>query len=327
MRVLVSGYYGFSNGGDEAIALSISRELRARGHTPVLLSANPEQTAAAYDCEAAPRMQPLALMRELRRADLLLSGGGGLLQDKTSRRNLSYYLGLIRLARALGVRAAVFNQSIGPLSVQGGEAVRRGTAGLPLVVRDRGSLRTLDLLGASGVRLGGDPALLLEPSAGIRPDPRRVVLAPRGDVTESLPALRWLTGELQRRGYHVTALAFMPSEDSAAAYSLGADEVLDTPDPQVLLDAIASSGSVVGVRLHALILAAAAGVPFVGLSYDPKVAGFCRDAGAPVHSTQPELRQLLPEVLHAATPNWTAVQAMKARARASFDWVLEGLEG
>lgn len=324
MRVLVSGYYGFANGGDEAIALSISRELRARGHTPVLLSANPEQTAAAYDCEAVPRMQPLALVRELRRADLLLSGGGGLLQDKTSRRNLSYYLGLIRLAQALGVRAAVFNQSIGPLSVQGGEAVRRSVKGLPLVVRDRGSLRTLEVVGVSGARLGGDPALLLEPSVGTLPDPRRVILAPRGDVTQSLPALRWLTGELQQRGYLVTALAFMPSEDAAAAYSLGANEVMENPHPRALLDAIAGSGSVVGVRLHALILAAAAGVPFVGLSYDPKVEGFCHDAASPVYGTQPDPRRLLADVLQATPPDWAAVHEMRARARASFDWVLEG---
>lgn len=326
MRVLVSGYYGFYNGGDEAIALSISRELRARGHTPVLLSANPAHTAEAYECGAAPRMQPLALVQELRRADLLLSGGGGLLQDKTSARNLSYYLGLIRLARLLGVRAAVFNQSIGPLSVQGGERIRRGVSGLPLVVRDQLSLQTLEALGLTG-QLGGDPALLLEPSAGIQRNPRRVVVAPRGDVTESLPVLRQLVSELQGRGYTVTALAFMPAEDSAAAYTLGADEVLENPHPQALLDTIAGSGWVVGVRLHALILAAAAGVPFAGLSYDPKVAGFCRDAGAPVHSTQPDLSQLLSEVLHAAAPDWAAVQAMKVRARESFDWVLDGVDG
>ncbi|MFC6618305.1 polysaccharide pyruvyl transferase CsaB [Deinococcus radiophilus] len=321
LRVLVSGYYGFANGGDEAIALSISRELRAWGHTPVLLSADPAHTAAHCECEAAPRMNPLALARELRLADLLLSGGGGLLQDKTSARNLTYYLGLIRLARLLGTPAAVFNQSIGPLSVRGGTRVRRGVQGLPLVVRDRASLRTLETLGLQG-QLGGDPALLLTPSPALIRDETSVVIAPRGDVAESLLPLRDLVSRLQAAGHRVTALALMPAADGEAARSLGADTVLESADPQLLLDAIAASGYVVGVRLHALILAAAAGVPFAGLSYDPKVQGFCSDAGAPVHSTAPDVGLLLEQVQQGVGFDSRAVEEMKARARASFDVVL-----
>lgn len=321
MRVLVSGYYGFANGGDEAIALSISRELRARGHTPVLLSADPAHTAALCGCEAAPRMQPLALARELRRADLLLSGGGGLLQDKTSGRNLTYYLGLIRLARLLGTPAAVFNQSIGPLSVRGGNRVARAVRGLPLVVRDRGSLRTLETLGLTGV-LGGDPALLLQPSPGLVRDPASVVIAPRGDVAESLPPLRELVQALQAGGHRVVALALMPAADGEAARSLGADAVIESADPQLLLDTIAASGYVVGVRLHALILAAAAGVPFAGLSYDPKVQGFCADAGAPVHTTRPDVGLLLEQVQQGVGFDTECVAEMKDRARQSFDRVL-----
>ncbi|MDL2345732.1 polysaccharide pyruvyl transferase family protein, partial [Deinococcus sp. MIMF12] len=143
MRVAVSGYYGFGNTGDEAIALAITRELKAAGHTPLLLSNTPAETARLYGSESAPRMQPVGLLGALARSQVLLSGGGGLLQDGTSARTLTYYLGVIRLARLLGKRAVVFNQSVGPLSEAGGRRVAAALGGVPLIVRDRGSLETL----------------------------------------------------------------------------------------------------------------------------------------------------------------------------------------
>jgi polysaccharide pyruvyl transferase WcaK-like protein len=41
----------------------------------------------------------------------------------------------------------------------------------------------------------------------------------------------------------------------------------------------ASAGLVIGMRLHALILAAANGVPSVALAYDPKIAAFMVQTG------------------------------------------------
>jgi polysaccharide pyruvyl transferase CsaB len=321
MRVTVSGFYGFGNTGDEAIALAISRELIRRGHDPLLLSQTPAQTARLYNCRSEARMSPLPLLRAVGSADVLLSGGGGLLQDKTSARTLTYYLSVVRLARTLGKRAVVFNQSIGPLSESGGAQVTRGLRGVNSIVRDRCSLETLVALGVKA-ELGGDPALLLEPSAGLERDPDMVVLAPRGDVQGATERLRVLAAELRLRGRRVVALSFYPHEDDEAARSLGADQVISTDQPQLALDTIAGAGMVVGVRLHALILAAAAGTPFVGVSYDPKVSGFCADAGAPSVTTEFDVAALSGLVLERREPDWDEVSAMQGRARDSFGWAL-----
>lgn len=317
MKVVVSGYYGFGNTGDEAILLSITRELKKQGHEPVVLSNTPAETAKLYGCQSVARMKPQAVLPALLGAGLVLSGGGGLLQDKTSRRTLSYYLGVIRLARLLRRRVVVFNQSVGPLSEGGGKLTQAALAGLRLIVRDRASVGTLAELHLRA-ELGGDPALLLEPSAGLNRQMNTVVIAPRGDVTDALPALRRTVKRLQAQGRRVVALSFMPDHDDGAANSLGADDVLSTRDPQVALDAIAASGFVIGVRLHALILAAAAGVPFCGLAYDPKIAGFCHDAGAPVHTTQPDVDALTQQAYERVTPDWSAVEDMKFRAMQTF---------
>ena len=322
MKITVSGYYGFGNTGDEAIALAIVRELHSLGHTPTLLSQTPAETAALYGCRAAARMRPLPLVQALSGGEVLLSGGGGLLQDKTSRRTLTYYLSVIRLARTLGKRAVVFNQSIGPLSEAGGVQVARSLRGCRVIVRDRKSLETLGKLGVKGAVLGGDPALLLAPSDQLQRDENTVILAPRGDVTHATERLKRLTADLRSRGRRVVALSFYPHEDDTATHSLGADTVISTRQPQVALDAIAAAGAVAGVRLHALILAAAAGTPFVGVRYDPKIGGFCDDAGAESVPTTFEVAQVLPLLLERREPDWNAVNAMKERARASFGWAL-----
>jgi polysaccharide pyruvyl transferase CsaB len=317
MKVTVSGYYGFGNTGDEAIALAITRELKQRGHRPLLLSNTPEATAETYGCGSAPRMKPAGLLGALARSNVVLSGGGGLLQDKTSARTLTYYLGVIRAARLLGKRVVIFNQSIGPLSPEGGRKVAAALRGLRVIVRDRGSLDTLQALGISG-ELGGDPALLLHPSPSLPRQLGQVIIAPRGDVTEATQRLKTVTAQLQAQGRRVLALSFMPAHDDAAAHSLGADEVLSTVDPQVALDAIASSGFVIGVRLHAVILAAAAGVPFAGVAYDPKVQGFCSDAGAPFHPVALDPQDVCQQAYTRVAPDWNAVAAMKDRASESF---------
>ena len=80
MRVVVSGYHGFGNMGDEAVLAALVQQVRemAPGVQCVALSGNPARTASAYGIEAIPRTSVADIVRELRRADLLVSGGGSL---------------------------------------------------------------------------------------------------------------------------------------------------------------------------------------------------------------------------------------------------------
>ena len=102
-RILISGYYGFNNAGDEAILRLMIDNLRARcpeaGLT--ILSHNPEDTARRYGVRSVNRMNPFLILREILHCDLLISGGGSLLQDATSQRSLLYYLSILNLAQAL----------------------------------------------------------------------------------------------------------------------------------------------------------------------------------------------------------------------------------
>ena len=323
MIVALSGYYGYANTGDEAILLAITTELKRLGHVPLVLSNTPAETSRLYSVNAVHRMRPLEVWNALGRADVLFSGGGGLLQDKTSARTLQYYLGLIRLAKFRKKKAVIFNQSIGPLSSAGEKAVTGALKDVKAIVRESSSQAYLQKLGVKTL-LGGDPALLLEPVSlklKVKADLNTVILAPRGGQPGATARLVELGMGLAQAGRKVIAFSFQPGVDTAELETMKlipGIRLEETADPKRAVELIANTGAVVGVRLHAVILAAASGIPFYGVSYDPKVANFCLDAGAVSVSTDFDVQALLKNVLERRAPNWDAIKAMRDRARESF---------
>lgn len=89
-KIVISGYYGFANAGDEAMLTSIVRALR--GVQPeidlTVISGNPAETSAKHKVKSIYRFNFFKIYNALKNADMLLSGGGSLLQDVTSLRSL-----------------------------------------------------------------------------------------------------------------------------------------------------------------------------------------------------------------------------------------------
>ena len=101
MRVLLSGYYGFGNLGDEALLeVIVERSCAARFPAASVRGAlgDASATAARFGVDATPRWDWRAVRAAIARADVVLSGGGGLLQNATSLRSLLYYAGILREA-------------------------------------------------------------------------------------------------------------------------------------------------------------------------------------------------------------------------------------
>lgn len=121
-RLVLSGYYGFDNSGDEAVLQSILYALKEQGTEqgihiePIVLSGNPEQTSRMYGVKAYHRMRPAQLLRAIRESDGLISGGGSLLQDATSAKTIPYYLAVLKLAQWLGKPTFIYSQGIGPVN-------------------------------------------------------------------------------------------------------------------------------------------------------------------------------------------------------------------
>lgn len=304
MSVVISGYYGFGNLGDEAILHVLLEELRSLGADvgaePVVLSAAPRETARSYGVRAVNRWSLRAIRRELRRARAFLGGGGGLLQDETSRRSALYYLALWAYAHR-HCPVYLVGQGLGPLHSRAVTAWARRVASRAAfaTVRDEPSEKLLRRWGLPEDRLacGGDLTLLLRPKLeGIaRGDPEKsyVLVALRGDLPEGLQEalvqqLRHVQKEL---GWQPVFFAFHPAEDREAMEGLAARL---TPRPPVLqaegvpiceaLRVIGGARAVVGMRLHALIFALLWGVPFLAVGGPTKLETFLRQverAGGP----------------------------------------------
>lgn len=305
MRLLISGYYGFRNAGDEAILAGMVEMFRTTGWELTVLSADPAWTERVHGAAAVDRRSWWAIQASLRESDGLISGGGGLLQDATSIRSNLYYLGILRLARRLHKKTMLFAQSIGPLQARLTRIlVRWGIRDVDAItVRDERSRRQLANLGleVSHVSVTADPAFAA-PSAA--PERGRAILADEGIpldrpllgvslrptarqdhvLQEVSEALALLVDELQVR---VLLFPFHPEQDRELAAQ--AQAAIQRPARTHVLrgeytipELLALTGQLdflIGIRLHSLIFAAAQGVPFLGISYDPKVEGFLEAFG------------------------------------------------
>lgn len=312
-NILISGYYGFDNIGDESILRTLITSLREKipDCRLTVLSHNPASTREKYGVEAVERMSPGAILRAVRQCDMLISGGGSLLQDVTSSKSIHYYLFIIRLAKLLGKKVFIYSQGIGPIDHAFN---RRATARAlkkadGVVVRDERSAKLLEQIGLPQERIviTADPVIRMKrpdrtvgreilARAGIKKDGRLTVgWAIREKnrnstfVREITECIRWL-----RENYDAESvlIPFHYEEDREvcsviAERTNGAAKCLSEKYlSEDMLSIIGNMDVLVGVRLHSMIYAAIMGVPIIGVSYDPKCTAFLNSVGLDSLSTR-----------------------------------------
>lgn len=300
MKIALSGYYGFDNAGDEALLSAITSSIHRLEPAAefVVFSGAPENTAARHGIRAIYYKSPVQVWRELRSSDLLISGGGSIFQDVTSARSLAYYISVVALAKLLGKPVIFYAQGVGPIKRRSSKFLMRlvGNRVDIITLRDEASSRFLLELGVTRPPLlvTADPVFALSPGPS-EEDKIEVLLAQAGLTSQPLigvavrkwpalegyqPGLARLLDRLAGRGYQIVFVPMAYPEDVAEARrvaqlmqapSLVLDESLKSAEHLAL---IARMKLMIAMRLHALIFAANRGVPFAGISYDPKVEAF-----------------------------------------------------
>lgn len=305
-KILISGYYGFNNLGDEAILETIIGRIR---HTVdavdiSVLSATPERTEKNYKVKAYNRKRISSVLKALWNCDVLISGGGSLLQDVTSKLSIKYYLAIILLAKLMGKKVMVYSQGIGPIRKERNRFITRIILNHVdcITVREEKSKTDLRELGLTEKMIGvtADPVIDLSPAdqeKGLTLLKKSSGKWQEGKITVGF-ALRSKDFQTEADYEHLKAtidellphyqLAFIPfhyNEDLQVLKRLQSDYgeqliiVTERFGTSEILGIIGCFDVLVGVRLHSLIFAAVQNVLPIGVSYDPKIDYFMETLG------------------------------------------------
>jgi len=192
-------------------------------------------------------------------------------------------------------------------------------------VRDEASLEDLKKMGVRRppLELTADPAFLLQSQVAriTLPDKKKVIgIAVKAEADDSYLKEIARAADCLAKEFDA-ALFLVPmyyTEDLASTKKLAGllqaeyfslEQVLE---PEALLGLFEQFALVISVRLHALIFAAAAGVPMVGIGYDPKVAAFLGQLGL---ATAGSVENVQAEVIVEQGRKRLNDQALKARLK------------
>ncbi|MDR1481790.1 MAG: polysaccharide pyruvyl transferase family protein [Synergistaceae bacterium] len=291
--VLMAGYFGFGNLGDELLA-SVSifflNECGVSSDKIAILSGDPEGSSRRLGIDAFDRWKLGSVMSALRRSRSLLFAGGGLFQDATSIRSSLYYWGVARIARMCSCAVWALGQSVGPLARQVSKSLARDAlrSCRYLAVRDTPSLCVSRELGLSP-EVMPDIVMGMKTAARCGRAKKTVLLnaRPVHGRAESADMFAEAARECAGMGFDLRGIAFA-REDVAALeeirdrYGVPMTEIRLAESAAEFLDEANNASIAVGMRLHFAILSLKAGLEVVMFPYDPKVSAFVDEWGMSV---------------------------------------------
>lgn len=317
--VVIHGFYGTGNVGDEAILAATLEEVRrVTDLEPFVFAWHPEHVRHDF---GVPSLNPnrarrSEVARVLLQTRAYLLGGGGLLKDYGgSPASLSRWLRWPALAHALGVRTMLW--SVGVENVvydESKERLRQVLADVDVItVRDPSSKERLQAIGVTRpIVVTADPVPPYARRRGL-PDAARRTGRGKGLKRIAVCPRHWFTlenkvpdehafehllrafaealdGISERYGSEVEFIPFRTTagdDDRAVCAAIMAQMQSrrvtlvekDAPTVEETLKRIARADLVIAMRLHGAVMATAMGIPTVAVSYMPKVADYMASLG------------------------------------------------
>lgn len=300
-RVVISGYYGFNNIGDESILTAIISNIRDNVNDIeiTVLSKDPELTRRNHNVKSVNRKNMFKVIPAILKCDLLLSGGGSLLQDVTSSRSIVYYLSVIFLGILFRKKVMIYSQGIGPINKSFNKTLTKYVLNKVdfITLRDEKSLKVLKDMNVNNknIDVTADPVIGLKKGdtglgykilkdSGLEDGNKPLIgftLRGRNKV-EGLVSIIARTSDriINELGVNVAFIPFHNGEDIEIIEELQSKMknqaicLKGKYDINEMLGIIGNLDLLVGVRLHSLVFGAVMNVPMIAISYDPKIDNF-----------------------------------------------------
>ena len=290
-KFLISGYYGFDNFGDEAILKVLLDKLKDCEVT--VLSANPRKTFDTYGVHTVYTFSLEHVIKELARCDVLISGGGSLLQNVTSTKSLWFYGSIIQFAQLMKKEVMIFAQGIGPITGFWSNLMTKSLIKKCnyVSVRDEKSLDLMKKWKIKNANLVCDPLYSMEVSQPVRTQKIGIQLRKFETLTDEL--FDKIVTQIKSR-YYSREIELLSLQDEM---DVGISQVfinkLKHVDPNInvklvsgltneeIINHISEYDCMIGMRFHACLVAVKYGVKTLAIAYDPKVEMLAKENGIP----------------------------------------------
>ncbi len=280
-KVLISGYVGFGNFGDEAIFYALTSHLKKTGNTLNAFSGNPKKTFEDFNVESYYFKNIFQILKAIIKTDVLISGGGSLLQDKTSNFSLYYYLFILILAKLFFKKTVIFAQGIEAMVQKNNENLLKFVLKTTdfVSVRDKNSQDYLKKLGIDSILLS-DPvySILQEIKISDKKEGLIVQLRKTKNINEDF--LERLAKEITKN--YKGSIKILPLQDSLdkeicekfkeiLANLDIQSEIISKNSISEIIETINNSKYMISTRLHGAIVSNALKTNTFTLNYDEKL--------------------------------------------------------
>ena len=290
-QIVLCGYYGFDNLGDDALLCSAIAYLKkSYPHKSISVICHcPARVSRIFGVRAVARENVLATLSEISAADKLIFGGGSVLQNATSNRSLEYYCALIRFAAKKGVSVELLSNGLGPIKGKRASRVTKKALArcAKLSFRDSSSAALAMGLGcpSSKISIENDLSALLYPCDNARIERilnavgalgKRLLLVGikgKSDRQTRKNIERELILQLKSPLFPIFVIMHR-HEDKKISKKMAkryGGVCLSGLSPSELCALSARADFAIGNRYHLLYLAARAGVPTMPFGDDPKL--------------------------------------------------------
>lgn len=325
VKVAISGYYGFKNFGDEAILSVLTSHLKSLPDVDVtVFSSDCEFTEKTYGVKAVKRFDMKSVIDTIKNCDVLISGGGSLLQDVTSLKSLIYYAFIIAMGLLFNKKVVIFAQGIGPLNSGLAKNIVKNLLKYCSVVsvRDEKSLNLLKSLGVEA-KLVCDPIYSLSIPTTKTEGVVGIQLREFKTMNEELLQKLALLVITKFENKKIEIFSLQKTQDLELSNHF--EKILKSFNPEIqteiveddILNRLSKLEYLIGMRFHAVLVALKAGVKTCAINYDVKVEKLATDAKIPMISM--DAHENL-EAIYQKLENLESDELLAFAISKQFDW-------